>query len=270
MHYYQTLPHKIRRIALLGAMTLTVGCTPIWSGNQMKKDIAQLRSEQDELTKSIRAKEAELTEMIASSRADVEQLNRVIKDATDLLARNSADFGAEMGQIRQELQSMRGLSEEIQFKLQKTEQDLQIFKEDVDLRFADGAITLPDDPNELFKVASEKIQAGETRVARAGFEKFIKANPKDRRIDEAIFWVGESYFKEARYPSAVFEYQKIMQNHAKSSRADDATFRIGESFQKMNKCPEAKVFFETVVKDYKNSKFAAAAQEQLKVLGTCK
>lgn len=259
------------RPLLLSLVLLIAGCTPIWSGNKMRQDIDQLRSEQDELTESLRAREAELTKMISSARADVDALNKIIRDATDLLARNSADFGAEMEVIRQELQSIRGHSEEVAFKLQKVEQDLQIFKEDVDLRFADGGgATLPDDANELFKVATEKVEAGETRAARKGFEKFIKVFPKDRRVDEALFWLGETYFKESRFPSAIFEYQKILQNYPKSDRMDDATFRIGESFARLNKCNEAKVFFETVVKDYQSSKFRAPAQQQIKSLGSCK
>ena len=233
----------------------------------MRQDIDQLKAEQSELTESLQEKEAELSKMIASARSDVDELNRVIKDATGLLARNSADFGAEMETMRQDLQTIRGDSEQLQFRLQKLEQDLQIFKEDVDLRFADGGgAALPDDANELFKVSAEKVQAGDTRVARKGFEKFIKKFPKDRRVAEAKFWLGETYFKESRFPSAIFEYQKILKDHSKSDRADDATFRIGESFVKLNKCAEAKIFFETVVKDHKDSKFSKPAKSQLKSL----
>lgn len=260
-----------RATLLLTLLILGSACTPIWTGNKMQKDIEQLRSEQDELTESLRLKEAELTKMISGARADVDELNRIIKDATELLARNSADFGAEMEIMRQELQTIRGETEQVAFKLQKVEQDLQIFKEDVDLRFADGGgAGLPDDANELFKVSAEKVSSGDTRVARKGFEKFIKKFPKDRRVDEAVFWLGETYFKESRFPSAIFEYQKILKNYPKSDRMDDATFRIGESFASLKKCNEAKVFFETVVKDFKQSKFRSSAQQQLKSLGSCK
>ncbi len=263
---------SICRLVLVCLVFAASGCTPIWSGNKMKSDIEQLKSEQTALTANLREKEAELTKMISGARADVDQLNRVIKDATDLLARNSADFGAEMGGMRQELQSIRGDTEQVAFKLQKLEQDLRLFKEDVDLRFVDGGgggAALPDDPTELFKVSAEKVQSGDTKTARKGFEKFVQRFPKDRRIDEAVFWLGETYFKEERFPSAIFEYQKILKDYPKSDRLDDATFRIGESFAALKKCQEAKVFFETVVKDFKNSKFRSSAQTQLKSLGSC-
>lgn len=245
-------------------LAFATGCTPIWAGAKMREDIDQLKSEQTELTENLRAKEAELTGMIGSARADVDQLNTVITEATSLLQRNSADFGAEMEQTRQELQMLRGQIEEVAFKLQKLEQDLQLFKEDVDLRFADGGgADLPDDPDELFKASSDAYQAGDYRVARRGFAKFLQKSPKDRRADEAVFWVGESFFKEKQYISSIYEYQKILKEHTKSDRMDDATFRIGESFARLGKCNEAKVFFETVVKDFKGSKFRSAAQKQL-------
>lgn len=247
------------------------GCTPYWTGARMQDDIEKLQSEQEALTKSLKEKEAELTQMISSARADVDELNRVIKDAADLLARNSADFGAEMEVMRQELQSLRGESEQLAFKMQKFDQDLQSFKEDVDLRFADGGgANLPDDANELFKVSSEKFGAGDMRTARKGFEKFVKRFASDRRADEAKFFLGETYFQQNQFPSAIFEYQKILKDHPKSERLDDATFRIGESFAKMGKCQEAQVFFETVVKDFKGSKFSSSAASELKRLGSCK
>lgn len=257
---------------ILALLFVGTGCFPYWSGAKVRKDVDELKSEQKELTERLTRKEAELTEMISSARADVDQLDTVMKDATELLQRNSADFGAEMSELRQEMERMRGKTEEVDFKLSKLQQELELFKEDVDLRFADGGgASLPDDPNELYKMSAEKVQAGEHRLARKGFEKFLKLAPKDRRADEARFFVGETYFKEKQWVSAIYEYQKILKNYSKSDRLDDATFRIGESFVKLGKCQEAKVFFDTVVKDFKKSKFRSSARSELKKIegGQC-
>ena len=119
---FQTRASSVRILLLFVAVSFGSGCLPLWTGNRMEKDIEQLKSEQAQLTESLRQKEAELTEMISSARADVSQLNSVIKDATELLQRNSADFGAEMEQMREEVQSVRGEAEQAAFKLQKLEQ----------------------------------------------------------------------------------------------------------------------------------------------------
>lgn len=255
---------KFPKLILLALALSFSGCVPFWAGNRMNREIEQLRSEQAELTKSLREKEQQLTEMIASARSDVTELNKVIKDATELLQRNTADFGAEMEELRREVERLRGQNEELAFKLSKLEQDLQLFKEDVDLRFADGGGgAMPEKPDELYKYAADKFQAGDYRMARKGFETFARKNPKDRRMDEVAFFIGETFFKEGQWVSAIYEYQKILKNHPKSDRMDDATFRIGESFVKVGKCKEAQIFFETVVKDFKDSKFRPSAQEQL-------
>lgn len=241
------------------------GCTPIWSGTQMRNDIDQLKADQDELTASLREKEQQLTEMIAAARADVVEVNKVIEDATLLLQRNSADFGAEMEEMRREFERLRGQNEEIAFRMSKLEQDLQLFKEDVDLRFADGGggVALPTEPAELYKFAADKFQGGDLRTARRAFEAFAKQNPKDRRMDEVAFFIGETFFKEGQWVSAIYEYQRILKEFPKSDRMDDATFRIGEAFVKLGKCKEAQIFFETVVKDFKSSKFRSSAQDRL-------
>lgn len=251
-------------IVLLTLAVSSTACVPFWAGARMDREIQELKDDQAELTKNLREKEQQLTEMIASSRADVAQLDKVMREATDLLGRNNADFGAEMEQIRREFERLRGQNEEIMFRMQKLEQDLQLFKEDVDLRFVDGGATkMPDDKNDLYKYAVDKFQSGDTRAARRAFETFAKKNPKDSRMDEVAFFTGESFFKEGQWVSAIFEYKRILTDYQKSDRIDDATFRIGESFVKAGKCKEAQIFFETVVKDFSSSKFKSSAQQHL-------
>lgn len=246
---------------------VTSGCTPYWVGAQMQQDIAALEAEQKTLVESTAAREAEMTEMVASARADVSEIRRVLKEATELLQRNNADFGVEMEEVRQELQRIAGRMEEVEFKMTRIEQDQRLFKEDVDLRFSDGGgAQMPEEPDGLFKFASEKFAAGDYRVARKGFEAFLRKYSSDKRASEAVFFMGETFFKEKQWVSAVFEYQKILKQYSKSSRAADATFRIGESFLELKKCPEAKIFFDTVVNDFSKSKWAEPARRKLQSL----
>ena len=255
------------------ALLVATGCTPVWSGNKMQEDIEDLKTRQAELDENLASEKEELTQMVSQARTDVQELNTVLKEATALLQRNSADFGVEMERLRQEVEMLRGKVEELDFRFQKVEQDLKLFKEDVDLRFSDGGgMTLPEKSSELYSYASEALKSGDFRKARIGYEAFVKKFPKDDRADDAIFGLGETYFAQKQHVSAVYEYQKIIKAYPKSDRRDDATFRIGEAFMALGKCKEAKVFFDAVVKDYPKSKWRNKSTEHLQSIssGSCR
>lgn len=254
--------HHLLSIAFAAA--LATGCTPIWTGNAMQDDIETLKQQQATINENMGAKQQELSTMVDSARADVAELKGVLQEATDLLKRNNADFGLEIETLRQELQRLRGQLEETDFRMQKLQQDVQLFKEDVDIRFSDGGgAALPESADALFKFASDKFDAQDHRLARKGFEAFQTKHPRDKRVPDAIFMVGETFFAQGQWVSAAMEYQKILRNHERTERAGDAAFRTGETFQKLGRCKEARLFWDTVVKDYSRSKFAGQAKERL-------
>lgn len=228
----------------------------------MQEEIDTLKTEQQ----SVKEKEAQLTEMIATAQKDTDTLEKVLSDATSLLQRNSADFGVEMEQMRQETETLRGQVEELKFSLQKIEQSLKLFKEDTDIRFSQGeGVQLPSSSKELWSFAQSKFKAKDYKTSRRAFQTFVSKFPKDRKAANAHFLLGESFFQSGQYVSAVGAYQSVLQSYGRSKIAGDATYRIGESFFKLGKCKEASVFFESVVKDHKKSKWRSSAKKKLKL-----
>ena len=251
--------------ALLGLLMLS-GCVPMQKGKEMEEELEALKTQQRVMAEKYEEQEKELTQMIASAREDVSELRSVLKEARDLLQRNSADMGAEMQKTREEIQRLRGTIEELEFKIRKLEQELKLFKEDVDIRFASGeavAAQLPKEAVPLYEFGTTKLDEGNTRAARKAFEEFVASFSGHPKAAEAQFLLGETYHREQHWISAITEYQKILKTRSNSSYVDDATFRIGESFYKLGRCDNAKVFFETVVADYGSSKWASDARTLL-------
>ena len=205
--------------------------------------------------------------MIASAQKETQQLNQVLQEATALLQRNSADFGVEMEQVRQEVQSMRGRVDELNFKMEKLEQDLKLFKEDTDIRFNETAQTaLPADASGLFRVANDSFKKGEHRDARRAYQAFLSKFPKDKRAAEAQFKLGETHFAASQWVTAISSYQVVLQKYGKSAFADDATYQIAQSFSQVGKCNEAALFYESVVLDFgRKSKHTPKAKAKMKL-----
>jgi TolA-binding protein len=255
-------------LALSGVLT---GCMPIWTGNRVQEELETVKMQQRVMLESSQAEKEELTRMIASGRTDIAEMREVLDEARELLQRNSANLGVEVGQIREELERLRGRNEELEFRFLRMEQALQLFKEDVDMRLGAGREPLPDDPEKLIELASNRIELKDYRTALRAMERFLSQHERHARIGDAIFLLGETYFFESQWVSAIFEYQKVLQNHQRSPRIAMATYRIGESFQKMGKCQEAQVFFETVINDHPGSRVVRDAREHVQEIkaGRC-
>lgn len=244
----------------------STACVSTNDGEQMKTDIEALKAQQDTMQQTISERETVMAEMIAQARKENQLLRASIAEAQETLQKNNAAQGIDLQKMRDELNQLRGTAEEIDFRLAKMEQDITIFKEDVELRLegATTSISLPEDATELFKLGQQTLKEGKTREARKICEAFISRHGEDARVDQALFCVGESYFEEGQYVSAIYEYQKIIKNYYESSKkVPDAALRIGQSFKKLDKCPSSKPFFELVVSDYRRTPASKVAQEEL-------
>ena len=241
--------------AMVVAATLAAGCVTASEGDRMRQDIDALKAQQQTTLASFQEKEAQMAETLAEARGELAELRRMVAETTERLQKSGANVGADLEEMRREVELLRGKLEESEFKNAKLEQDLKLYKEDVELRFAGGGSReeLPQEANALLAYANEKIAQKDFRNARRALERFTTGFPEDRRVDDVLYLLAETFFLEGQWVSAIFEYQKILKRFPKSAKKADATFRIGESFFNLGKCKEAQVFFEAVRKSYAGS-----------------
>jgi TolA-binding protein len=258
-----------QRLWTLGmCVVLGAGCVSSSQGDQMREEIDALRAEQTVIKESFQKRETEMAEAVLRARAEIQELQKLIREAEELLRSNVATAGVDLQNTRQEVEQLRGRGEEMEFKVAKLEQDLLLFKQDVELRLTPGsqasqAQPLPDNASDLLKMGAASVEK-EPRQARRALEAFLARFPEDSRVDEAIYLLGESYFNEKQTIGAILEYQKILKAHPRSKRTADATFRIGQGFRALGKCEQAKLFFETVIADHSKSDRAREARQELK------
>jgi tol-pal system protein YbgF len=263
---------KVIKYLIMGLVALsTSGCVWKSTGDEMQQDIEAIRAEQNAMQENYEEEKSRLTEMIASARQDVSELKEVLKEARALLQRNNADLGVEIQKNRQEVSELRGHVEQMEFKLAKLEQNLELFREDVDLRFDGREVALPDQPVPLFEHGKKAFDEGEFRQARKAFEKFSEQFATHGKAADAQYLLGQTYFREEQWVTSVFEFQKVVENHDKSTRVDDATYHIGAALLKMGRCDQAKGWFQLVIDDYGNSEWVGNARQQINTAkaGTC-
>ncbi|MFH2064046.1 MAG: tol-pal system protein YbgF [Pseudomonadota bacterium] len=118
--------------------------------------------------------------------------------------------------------------------------------------------------NGLYSQAKKALDDGEFESARSGFQKFITMFPTSENADNAQFWIGETYYREAWYEKAILEYEEVKKKFPKGNKIPSALLKQGMSFQQLNEKANARLILEELVNRFPNSNEADIAKKILK------
>jgi tol-pal system protein YbgF len=241
--------------------TTSTGCfwfTTKHEGTELRRDVNQLDDRVAKTEDTLAAK--------------VTRLEEVLKQATQLLTRNSADLGAEVQSLREENASLTGLVMEAKRTVGEMRSELTTMREMYEQRIAEleakvaeggtggGASNLG--PDETFAEAKRQFDAGKYGDARNGFRRLITQHPAHASADDAQYYWGESYYREKDYEKAIAAFQQVFDRFAKSPLADDALFKAGESAEKLKWCTDARAYFGVLRQKYPKSEWGKKAADR--------
>jgi tol-pal system protein YbgF len=92
---------------------------------------------------------------------------------------------------------------------------------------------------------------------------FVVKYPKHEYADNAVYWMGESYFRLREFDRAAEQFERVVRDYPTGNKVPDALLRAGASYLKLSKPLEAKKMFEKVVQEYPQSVAAQRAKSSL-------
>jgi len=105
---------------------------------------------------------------------------------------------------------------------------------------------------------------GRQTEARAAFQHIFDADPNGDLADNALYWIGETYFASGDYSNAMRYYSRVTKDYADQNKAPDSMFKLALSYVRTGDLAMAKRTFEEVIRKYPYSTPAAAAKFELK------
>lgn len=244
-------------IVLCGVLVMT-GCMPWWTGREMQDDLSEMEARQAELEQEAQKREEELAQMIAEAKAEIEELEEVLEEARRILARDSADLGDDVRQTRREITEVLGRLEEVEFRHRRLQQSFELFREDMDRRFADI------EPDELLEKAQNFQDEGEYDLARRALERFLSDHEGHDLVSEARLELGDVYYHLEKWENAGAQFTRVSDDATSRARQAYATHRVAEVFVQMGECDTARLFFEAVVEDYPSAEEVSEAREWIR------
>ncbi len=120
---------------------------------------------------------------------------------------------------------------------------------------------------DLYRLGYGDYAKGNTDLALAELQDFVRLNPADELADDAQYLIGEVYFSQQKYPEAVAAYDRLLSEHADGDKAAAAYLKKGLALLEMNRTADAVIQLQHVVSAYPKSEEARLARERLRALG---
>ena len=99
--------------------------------------------------------------------------------------------------------------------------------------------------------------------ARAAFQQVFDADSSGELADNALFWIGETYFAAADYNNAIRYYKRVADEFGDQNKAPDALYKLAISYEKTSDLAQARTTLQEVIARYPYSAPASSAKSEL-------
>lgn len=218
-------------------------------GETLRKDVTLLQSRLD-------AKEKTLDDQIG-------QLQKVLEDATKVLKRNSADIGADVDGLRNDVRTANGLVTTINNSINDLKTAFDTYRKSNDARMdaieqrvsqiESGKPTASSSPEDLWKLGSAAFEAQRWNEAIDLFKRLYQQYPTHDRADDAVYFRGQAYTNLKDWDHAIGVYQQLYDKYPDSSFADDGLYFAALAAQQLKNCTEARTYLGLIRQKYPKS-----------------
>lgn len=131
---------------------------------------------------------------------------------------------------------------------------------------ADPVLADPASEKAAYDDAFAALRDGRYAESARRFQTFLEQYPNGDLTDNALYWLGESYYVTQNYRIALDTFNKLLSSYPQSSKAPDALLKTGYSHYELREWPQAERALEDVVGRYPDTTVARLAQGRLRAL----
>ena len=115
---------------------------------------------------------------------------------------------------------------------------------------------------EQYERAFNFLREADYPNAEEAFKVFIDKNPKDKLLENAKYWYGETLYVRGRYDEAAVAFADAYQQNPKGVKAPDALLKLGLALGALNKVPDACVTLAELKSKYPNAALAVKSRAE--------
>ena len=123
------------------------------------------------------------------------------------------------------------------------------------------------EPTQLYNAAYEDYLRSNFDLAIQGFREYAKRYPSTDLADNALYWVGESYYSKKQFKEAIDAFTELLNTYKSSDKAAAGLLKKGLAYLEMGDRSQAVINLQYVLYEHPGSKEADLARARLQALG---
>jgi len=270
-------PGTLRRALTGGAFGVLLAALPctgcFWfasarAGEELRADVDSLRIDVDTMRESLDVERARFADMVAEAQTQVDRLRAVLQQTTEILTRNSADFGADFETLKDQVRQIQGRLDEMLVAMRGIESASATQTRRLDrLERAAGLDPeidpdeAPATPDDLFARAQQEQTQENYGTARAFYRLFRSRYADDARNAQAETEIGVAYAQEGRFSDAIGALGEIARARPDAPDGDRVYYFTALSLVGISRCEEAKTLLRTMLRKWPQSTLKDAANQ---------
>lgn len=240
----------------------------------LKSQHDELAAQVSKLDQSTGDRGKQMDEKLAEADQKLAELQAKLDQAESLLRGSQAGIGVRMDTVETEVQELRGKAENAELVTSETTHAMAELRSDVDTRLRtleeklNEATNIPEGKDELWGEADRQLQRKNYKLSRNLWRTFISRYPGDPKLPEANFKIGQTFYNERDYKSALGVFYRLIQDHSEDPIVADALYYSGLGFAKLGQCKNAIAYFEALTRpgSTASQQYQKAAKDQVDTL----
>lgn len=119
---------------------------------------------------------------------------------------------------------------------------------------------------QAYDEAFAALRDGRYAESARRFQSFLAEHPQGELADNALYWLGESYYVTQNYRIALETFNDLLARFPDSAKAPDALLKVGYCHYELKEWPQAEQVLNEVVRLYADQTVGKLAQGRLRAL----
>jgi tol-pal system protein YbgF len=208
----------------------------------------------------------------------LESMERIVDN------QNLVHLSQQVNALERRADQLQGRDEELQYESEDTAERQRLLYADLDARIqeleknlqasrgsvleggtlAPGQLPMPGGTDrDNYQVAFELLKEERYDLAAASFKEFLAAFPNSELVDNAQYWLAESYYASNDFEQALADFQVVIDQYPRSSKVPDALLKMGLCNYSLRRWDDARVTLTRVQREYAETTAARLAGQYL-------
>jgi len=166
--------------------------------------------------------------------------------------------------LKEQLKELQKITQVLEEDIIVLKSELSLVQENINENTVNDVLT--DSERLAYQESFELIRQGDYEAAQIAFSNYIKSYQGSSFIDDAKFWLAESFYAQGDYIKALEIFENIHNEHPKSEKIMESILKSGFCYYELGNFEKSLTIFKQIITDYPNSSVSRLAREKINTI----